>query len=272
MTDDRDLEIQRLREEVETAQSRLAEAHKMASLGRLSAGIVHEINNPIGSIFSNNEVILRSLEKAQELLEAAQRNSQPPPQRAMELIETIMSLSAVDKIACERISGVIRSLKTFARVDACDLRKVNVNELLRNTLKLTSAVFRRRISVHEDFGELPDVECFPGLLNQVFLNLLVNAGQAIEGEGRIVVRTRAEDGWVHISIQDTGSGIKPEDRHKVFERGFTTKAEGEGSGLGLAISREIIEDTHKGTIDFESQTGVGTTFHIRLPGAQTRAV
>jgi len=125
-----DDEVGRLREELETANRKLTEAHKMASIGRLSAGIVHEINTPIGSIFSNNEVTVRSLEKARALLSDAKQNGSAPPDKALALIDSILSLTAVDKMACERISGIIRSLKTFARVSEHDLRKVELHELI----------------------------------------------------------------------------------------------------------------------------------------------
>jgi signal transduction histidine kinase len=237
----------------------------MASLGRLSAGVVHEIRNPIGSIYSNNEVILRSLEKLKAMLEQARANSTPPPQQSLDVVDIMVGLTAVDKIACERISSVIRSLKTFARVNEGDLARVDINELLTNTLKLTGTVFRRRIETQTDFGELPPVECYPGLLNQVFLNLIVNAGQAIEDEGTITVRTRHEADSVQISIADTGRGIPPEVRNRIFAAGFTTKPIGEGTGLGLSITREIVEDTHGGRIWFETETGKGTTFYVRIP-------
>lgn len=263
-------ELAGLREELDLANRKLAEAHKMASLGRLSAGIVHEINTPIGSIFSNNEVILRSLDKLKESLTAARSASEPPSQKALDTVDIITGLAAVDKIACERISTVIRGLKTFARVNESDLREVDINEMLRNTIKLTSTVFRRRISFETSLGELPLVECFPGLLNQVFLNLVVNAGQAIEGEGKIFVRTSQEGRFVHIAIQDTGTGIPPEVRSHIFAAGFSTKPLGEGTGLGLTITREIVEDTHGGSIDFETEMGHGTTFHVRVPIKQPK--
>jgi two-component system NtrC family sensor kinase len=259
-------ELGRVRQELDTANRKLAEAHRLASLGRLSAGIIHEIKTPIGSIFSNNEVILRSLDKIKALLSAAQAEGGPPPKRALDIIDIIAGLAAVDKIACERISGVIRSLKSFARVNEDELLKTDVNSMLVNTIKLVSTVFRDRVRIETDFGELPPVECYPGLLNQVFLNLVVNAGQAIEGtEGKIVVRTRREDGDVHVSVEDNGGGIPADIQEKIFAAGFTTKPFGEGTGLGLSISREIVEDTHCGRIGFESETGKGTTFHVRIP-------
>src|SRR5437764_5881655 len=127
-----DDEADSLRAELEVVNRKLAEAHKMASIGRLSAGIVHEINTPIGSIFSNNEVTVRSLEKTRALLTEAREKGLAPPDKALSLIETVLGLTAVDKVACERISGVIRSLKTFARVTANDVHRVDVNELIRH--------------------------------------------------------------------------------------------------------------------------------------------
>jgi len=258
-------------EEREVLTRKLAEAHKMASLGRLASGIVHEINTPIGSILSNNETIRRSLESLKQLLATAQAENQPPSPKTLALLDTLGNLTDIDKIACERIYAVIRSLKTFARVNESDLRKVDIHEILLNTLKLSGCVFRRRITVVTDFGELPEIECYPGLLNQVFLNLVVNASQAIEGEGTVTVRTRHDGDWVDIWITDTGSGIPPEVRGKIFSAGFSTKAIGEGTGLGLTITREIVEDTHGGTIDFETEMGVGTTFHVRIPVQQPRS-
>ncbi len=120
-------------------------------------------------------------------------------------------------------------------------------------------------SASTTLGELPEVECHPHLLSQVFLNLLVNAGQAIEGEGKITVRTRLEGASVHVAIADTGRGMTAEQRQKVFSAGFTTNPLGVGTGLGLPISRQIIQEVHGGSIEFESQPGVGTTFHIRIP-------
>lgn len=259
-----------LADQLDTANRKLAEAHRLAFIGRLSAGIVHEINTPVGSILSNNEVIRRSLDRIKKSLSEAQQSGSPPPPKVMEMLDMVTGLAAVDKLACERISGVVRSLKTFARVSERDLRKTDINELVAHTIKLSAAVFRRRISFVADKAELPEVECYPALLSQVLLNLVVNAAQAIEGEGTVTVRTRQEGAMVHISVSDTGHGIRPENREKIFRSGFTTKPIGEGTGIGLALSREIVVDTHGGTIDFESEPGKGTTFHVRIPIAPKR--
>jgi len=255
-------ETQLLRAKVDRLAAQLAEEYRMASIGRLLAGIVHEINSPIGSILSNNQVTLRSL----ELLKTALDNGDPASmEKARRIADTCRSLAEIDKIACERISEVVRGLKTFVRPENAEFRKVNLNEQLRDTLKLTHGEFKNRIAVETVFGELPPVECHASMLNQVFLNILVNAGQAIEGPGTITIRTEREAKRVHVAISDTGPGIRPEDWPKIFTSGFTTKPVGMGTGLGLSISKKIVEHTHGGSLSFESQLGAGTTFHIRIP-------
>lgn len=258
----------KLKAEIDLLKKQLVAEHQMASVGRLLASIVHEINTPIGSIFSNNEVVIHSLEMLKGLLADGRAEAIA---KARKLVETCEGLAGVDKIACERIASVIRGLKTFSRVDAAEWRKADINENLRNTLKLTKAEFRRRVTVRTDFGELPEVPCFPHMLNQVFLNLLVNAGQAIEGEGIITVRTRAEGPCIHVSIADTGCGMSEETRKNLFTPGYTTKPVGVGTGLGLPLSRQIVEEKHGGSLDFETEPGVGTTFHVYIPIAQSKA-
>src|SRR3954452_11985585 len=140
-------------EELVSTRRKLAEAHKMASLGRLAAGIVHEINTPIGSILSNNETIRRSLDTVRKLLGTAAEQNQPPQPRTLAVLDTLASLTDIDKIACERILAIIRGLKTFARVNESDLQKVNINEIILNTIKLTNCVFRRRVAVVTEFDE-----------------------------------------------------------------------------------------------------------------------
>jgi signal transduction histidine kinase len=246
----------------------LRDEHKMAALGRLLAGIIHEINTPIGSIASNNQVMLRSL----EMVKNALTDPQPAKlNRAHDILDTCLSLAAVDRIACERIISLIRGVKTYSRTGQAELCSVDLNEQLRNTLKLMHGEYRRRVMVETDFGELPMVQCYARMLDQVFLNLLVNAGQAIEGEGRVRVQTRLEGRAVRVSISDTGRGMTAEEKQKIFRQGFTTKPVGIGTGLGLSISREIVEEKHGGKIGFESEPGVGTTFHIHIPLEQKKA-
>jgi signal transduction histidine kinase len=254
-----------LDQELAEARRKLSEGYRMIAIGRLVAGVVHEINNPIGSIVSNNEVTLRALETLKQKLDAAIASGEPPPAKAVELVNTIASLAAVDKIACERISAVVRSLKTFSRTEDQELRKSDLNALLRDTLKLVDCQYKRRIKLESSFGELPEVECYPQLMSQVFLNIMVNAAQAIDGEGTITLTTRAVGDEVEITVSDTGRGVDPEHSERIFKAGFTTKPVGVGTGLGLALCKEIVEETHGGRIWFESELGRGTTFYVRVP-------
>jgi signal transduction histidine kinase len=244
------------------------ELHQMAAVGRLLAGIAHEINTPIGSIFSNAEVILRSLEMLEPLLAEGSPESLD---KARRIVEICRNVAAVDRIACERIRAVIRGLKAFSRTDPTEPQRIDVNRLLLDTLKLTQVEFGTRIAVETEFHDLPDLEGYPQMLGQVFLNLLVNAAQAIEGEGRIRIVTKLEEGAIRITIADSGRGMTQEQRARLFESGFTTKPVGEGTGMGLAISREIVEVRHGGTITVESEFGRGTAFYIRIPVRRTRS-
>jgi len=252
-------------EELELAKRKLAETYKLASLGRLLAMVTHEINNPLGSLVSNNEVYQRSFALVLRLLGEASASSSPPPQKALDVLNSVAGLAAVDKIACERMAAIVRSVRSFCRTDDRELRRIEPHQVLEESLKLAAVLFRNRIGVERDYGALPEIECYPYLLGQVFLNLLVNAGQAISGEGRVTVRTRREGDQVHFAISDTGKGIRPEDASRVFQFGFTTKTADEGTGLGLSISRDIVVSVHRGAIDFESEPGAGTTFHVRIP-------
>ncbi len=263
-------EVARLRSELELANRKLAESYKLAALGRLIASIAHEMNTPIGSIRSNNAVVLRSLEALEGILSGCLGSGAPEMGRAREILDVLRSLATVDKIACERISSVIPGLKAFARVEEHELRKADINEILRGTIALTYSGFRPRISFETEFGDLPQIECYPQSLYQVFLNVLINACQAIEAQGTVTVRTRLEGDRAHISITDTGRGIPPENVPKIFTLGFTTKPIGVGTGLGLVLSRQIVQ-RHGGAIEFETEVGKGTTFHIRLPVTQARA-
>lgn len=245
-----------------SSPSASAELHQMASLGRLSVGIAHEINSPIGSVFSNNTVLRRCLDDLSGLLTAPNPDSL---EKASRIVEMCRSLVEVDRIACERIRALIRGMKSFARLDDSEPRLMDLNKELKDTVRLATCEFGRRIQSELDLGALPDFTGYPQMLNQVFLNLLVNSAQAIQAEGKITVRTRQEGNTVHISISDTGLGMTPEQQARLFQPGFTTKPHGEGTGLGLSISREIVEDKHGGSMDFESEAGAGTTFHIRLP-------
>lgn len=239
-----------------------AELHQMATLGRLSVSLAHEINSPVGALLSNNEVLLRSLGHLEVLLTHPAPNSL---KQAARVIETCRGLAEVDRVACRQIRSLIRGIKGFARLDDEEPLAVNLNEEIRETVCLAACQFNGRIHTQLDLADLPAILAYPQMLNQVFLNLVVNAAQAIESEGTITIRTRREGEIAHVSISDTGKGMTPSEKARVFERGFTTKPRGEGTGYGLSISREIVEAKHGGSIAFESEAGIGTTFHVRLP-------
>ncbi len=162
----------------------------------------------------------------------------------------------------ERVTEIVRGLKNFARLDEADLKVANLHEGIENALTLLRRDFKNRIEVVRDYGDIPPVTCFPGRLNQVFLNLLVNAAQAIDGAGKIAISTRRIDHEVEVAIADSGKGIAAENLARVFNSGFTTKEA--GTGLGLSICYQIIRD-HNGSIRVHSREGEGTTFAIRLP-------
>jgi two-component system NtrC family sensor kinase len=255
-------ELDAVKEKLERAEAALVQSEKMASLGNLVAGVAHEINTPVGSIHANSDLMVRALEKLREILDDAPELT--GQKELTRILDTLENVGHVNQTACQRIVAIVRSLKSFARLEEPECRTVDLHEEIESALTLVHHELKNRIEVERDFGEIPPVECFPNHLNQVFLNLLVNAGQAIDDKGSIRISTRAEDDHVRITFQDSGSGIRPEHLDKIFEPGFTTKDVGHGTGLGLSICYKIIH-AHHGDITVESEVGKGTTFTITLP-------
>jgi PAS domain S-box-containing protein len=248
------------------SQAQLMQAEKMAALGSLVAGVAHEINTPLGSINSNNDIFALTFKKVQNLLKS---QAAPDPQgEEQEVVEILADAIRTNRLACERIVKIVRSLRNFARLDEAERKKVDIHEGIESTLTLVAHELKRRIKVIKEFGAVREIECYPNQLNQVFMNMLVNASQAIEGEGEIRIRTWEEDDTVRIAISDNGKGISPELQAKVFDPGFTTKKAGLGTGLGLSICLKIVQD-HGGRIELESEAGRGTTFTIVLPIIET---
>jgi signal transduction histidine kinase len=238
----------------------------MASLGNLVAGVAHEINTPVGSINSNSDVMVRALEKLRHFLEEAPTEVRDNHELARTL-SVLENIGKVNQTACDRIVRIVRSLRNFARLDESERKKVDIHEGLESTLTLVHHELKNRIEVARDYGDLPEIECSPNQLNQVFMNMLVNASQAIKGKGTITIRTHTEGDHVTIAFIDTGIGIRPENLDKIFDPGFTTKGVGVGSGLGLPICYKIVKE-HGGRIDVESEFGRGTTFKVTLPIAE----
>jgi PAS domain S-box-containing protein len=256
-------ELDSTNRELRDTQAALLHSEKMASLGNLLAGVAHEINTPIGSINSNSDVALRALEKLREALNKASPEVREDP-ALKNAVEILQSIGQINKTACDRIVKIVRSLRNFARLEEAEPKAANLHEGLESTLTLVHHEIKNRIEVTRDYGEIPDVVCLPDQLNQVFMNILVNAAHAIEGNGKIAIRTRFDGGNVIISFADTGKGISAENLPRIFDPGFTTKGVGVGSGLGLPICYKIVKE-HGGRIDVQSELGKGTTVTVTLP-------
>lgn len=246
--------------ELKQTQARLAQSERMASLGQLAAGVAHEMNNPLGAVRSMaSSVSTAAVKLKTQLAEGATDSAGVQP-----ILQVIEDAGHVIEEGTERITHVVNDLKSFARLDQSDLQRANINEELEGTLELMEHVLGAGVSIRKDFDEIPEVVCYPAELNQLFLNVLINADEAMDGGGTIVIGTRDERSHVRITFEDTGRGIEDDHLEKVFEPGFTTKGRGVGTGLGLAICYQIVSD-HQGDINVTSDAGVGTTITIDLP-------
>jgi PAS domain S-box-containing protein len=262
-------ELEQLIAELRTAQARLVQHAKMAALGQLVAGVAHEINTPLAAVVSNNDLFLRCFARLRAAL--AEWPIDSPHIGIVERdLTAIAELTLVTRHACERITGIVRTLRTFARLDEAEVKAVDLHEGLESTLMLIAHLLKGGIAVVRDFGELPRVECHPNQVNQVFMNLLVNACQAMGETGTLTITTRVVDGdSVEVRIADTGCGISDEKLPRIFDPGFTTKGALLGTGLGLSIVYQIVEG-HGGEIAVASDVGKGTVFTVRLPVRHVR--
>jgi two-component system, NtrC family, sensor kinase len=244
----------------------MVNAAKLASLGMLVAGVAHELNTPLGALHSNHDVLLRALNRLDAILEDDVVDEHELDE-VRRVVRAVRSVVEVDSMAVERMVQLVRSMRNFGRLDRAVRDTMDVHEGIDSALALLSHELSSRITVERDYGALPQITCYPQQLNQVFMNLLLNACQAISGPGTITIRTAlAAADRVVIEISDTGAGIAEEDRARIFEPGFTTKGKRVGMGLGLLIVREIL-DQHSGVVEVESVVGAGTTFRILLPVA-----
>jgi two-component system, NtrC family, sensor kinase len=236
---------------------------KMAALGDLLAGVAHEINTPLGAINSNHDIFIRTTSKLKEL---AARIEGEPRAGIERLLGVIEDLNQVNASAIGRMLRIVGGLRNFSRREEQVAEEVNIHDRIDDSLTLIHHQIKGRITIDRQYGDdVPPIVCYPGLMNQVFLNLLVNAVHAIEGSGRIVVRTsQPVPSEVRIDIEDSGPGIAPELMARIFDEGFTTKGRGRGTGLGLPISRQIVA-RHGGRIEVASRIGEGATFSIFLP-------
>ncbi|MEJ2678077.1 MAG: ATP-binding protein [Gemmatimonadota bacterium] len=255
-------QLEQAYQDLRNAQAELVGSAKMATLGQLVAGIAHEINTPLGALNSNYDVIRRALDRLQEILEDEVVDADELAD-VRRIVRAIDGVENTNDMAVERMVQLVGSLRSFGRPDRAEIDRVDLHEGIESTLQILRHEIRN-IDVHRQYGELPPVECYPGQLNQVFMNLLVNAVHAMPDGGTITVRTRAEDDHVFVEIEDTGTGIAGANLKRIFEPGFTTKGSRVGMGLGLLIVRQIV-DRHGGQIGVESEPGRGTTFTITLP-------
>jgi signal transduction histidine kinase len=262
--------------ELRAIQSQLIHQEKMASLGRLVAGIAHELNNPINFVHGNLPYLRNYFEDLKKLVSALDglpdeyKNQIAALKKELKyefLVKDLDNILADLNEGADRIRHIIRNLKSFSRLDEAELKEASLQEGIESTLKILSQYYGRdKIPAQCQFAELPAILCYPGQLNQVWMNLLSNAAQAVEGraEPTVKVSTEMEDGKVLVTVSDNGAGIKPEVQSKIFEPFFTTKPVGQGTGLGLSICHSIIE-RHGGQIWCESTPETGTTFRVRIP-------
>jgi signal transduction histidine kinase len=232
------------------------QSEKMRSLGQLVAGVAHELNNPIGFVHANLQLLSGYIEK----LVVAQLDG-GDVERPRDAITRLLSRS---REGTERVKKIVQDLRTFSRMDQAELADTDLNAELRRTLGLMEARFKDGIRLDTDFGELPRVRCYPAQLNQVFMNLLMNACDALGTGGTVSVRTRATPGGVELDFEDSGPGIAQHVRERIFEPFFTTKPVGQGTGLGLSISHGIVE-RHGGRLTVDCPPEGGTVFRVELP-------
>jgi len=275
-------------EELEKTLARVHEMHtqlvlseKMASLGEITAGVAHEIKNPLNFVSGNIEPLRRDISDLLKVLEKYERviKEQKSPEAYSEvesvksemdfdfLVEEIHKLMEGIAEGAKRTKEIVKSLGSFSRKGDDKFVKHNIHEGIDSTLILLGNKIKNRITIHKEFGEIPEIECLPDRLNQVFMNILSNATQAIEEKGEIFIKTESEGANIRVRIQDTGIGMTEEEQKRIFKPFYTTKELGMGTGLGLSISYSIVEQ-HNGNISVSSELSIGTVFIIKLPVQQ----
>ena len=256
--------LEKKNRELRDAQASLVQTEKMAALGKLVAGIAHEINTPVGSIASMHDSLVRAIAKLEQCVHRNPPTDDADRAKVERMLSVIADANRVIHTGTDRVTAIVRRLRSFARLDEAELKRADIHEGIDDTLSLLHHELRHEVNVVRRYGALPSVPHFVGRLNQVFLNLLVNARQAISGPGTITISTELADGMVSVSIHDTGCGIPEEHLDQIFDPGFTTKGVGVGTGLGLSICYQIVE-AHRGTLSVASEVGRGTTFTLRFP-------
>lgn len=272
-----------LEDQQASAIGQLLQAEKMASIGQLAAGVAHEINNPTGFVNSNLRTLQEYQEEMRNLIALYKKLLERTKKNCPDLGDIISEVEAYEKKididylmedgaeligdcqeGTDRIKKIVMDLKDFAHPGEDNLVEADVNAGIESTLNVVWNELKYKTEVEKEYGDIPLIPCYPQQLNQVFMNLLVNAAQAIEEKGVIRIRTRVVDDQLEVVISDTGSGIPQENLAKIFDPFFTTKEVGKGTGLGLNVAYNIVKK-HRGDIQVESEVNAGTTFTIRLP-------
>ncbi|MGD0022498.1 MAG: ATP-binding protein, partial [Smithellaceae bacterium] len=265
-------------EELKTTQAKILQQEKMASIGQLAAGVAHEINNPMAFIASNLGTLDKYIRRLKDFIQAQSEaiksfkatdaiKQLDKKRKELKLDYTVNDIDLLVKESIdgsERVQKIVRELNRFSRVDDAEYKEANINECMESSINIVGNELKQKATLHEDYGNIPSTKCYPQKLNQVFINLLINAIQAIEKKGKIKIKTWEKDGSIWVTISDTGCGIPRENQSRIFEPFFTTKEAGKGTGLGLSICYEIMQ-RHKGEIFFESKERKGTTFTIKIP-------
>lgn len=263
--------------ELAQAHSQLLQSEKLASIGQLAAGVAHEINNPVGFVSGNLNTLRRyvaDLLKALSTYEKSEGEMTLASQAALDALkrdidleylrDDVTSLLVESVEGLQRVKRIVQGLKDFSHVDPMEKQWADLESNLDTTISILWNELKYKAELNKEYGAIPEIECIPSQLNQVFMNLLVNAAQAIEGRGQITVRTGQDDASVWVEVEDTGNGIKAEHRDRIFDPFFTTKPVGTGTGLGLSISYGIVKK-QGGRIDMHTEVGKGSTFRVVLP-------
>jgi two-component system, NtrC family, sensor kinase len=273
------IELANSKAELERLQEQLVQSEKMASLGQLAAGVAHELNNPAGFIYGNMDILAGYLKSLEVLFDAWDKIKLTSEYSAsLDAIETKISYTTLRcelsliladcREGAERICDVVKNLRLFSRLDEAEFKSVDINEGISSTLRLLSQYYSAgSIVLEKHYGNLPLVDCYASQLNQVWMNLLVNAAQAVGNSGKVTIETRLEGEQIVVVIADDGDGISDEQISKIFDPFFTTKPVGVGTGLGLSTSYGIVEK-HRGTISVQSKLDHGSTFTVRIPVRQ----
>ena len=262
--------------ELKETQFQLVQSEKLASLGQLVAGIAHEIKNPLNFIYGNTGFLRDYINKLEKLVALYEEGKVlgDEEQKTVDQFKEEIGYSfiirdlgtLVDNFeeGAERIHSIVGDLRTFSRTETGEFKEIDLHEAIDLALNLLHNEFKGRIEIIKRYGSIPQVACQAGKINQVLVNLFINAGQAIPAEGEIILTTRKAGKYVEIIVEDNGKGMSPDQLEHIFEPFFTTKPVGAGTGLGLSISYAIIQD-HKGSITVSSRPGEGTRFCVSLP-------